>query len=1480
MKSLRIFAPLSLILFTPLLFLKAEPKAAEEPLPLKALLIAGGCCHDYKAQHEILYKGIQERANVRVDVIWTNDRSTNPPLPLYDNPDWAKGYDVIIHDECAASNKDLTAMKNILAVHKTIPAVHLHCAVHSFRNGTDQWAKHLGLHSTGHGPQEPVSIEFTNPDHPITKPLTDWVTKKEELYNNAQVFDAEPLALGHQDVNGKQRSAIVAWVNTKQGAPSFSTTIGHNNYTVEDPRYLDLVTRGLLWSCGKLNDDFLTPYTGSNLIKEVKKEAKKLDTAFANPPKDATAVKITAKNVQADAGHFPWKAIDGDLTTRWTGNGAAMPNWLQLEFKKPTTVTSAEIAWEKRDQWYQYKIETSLDGKSWTIAHDGSANTRQSDTKDTFRAEKTKFLRVTVLKQQYGLWPGFWEIKLTGEKGPLKLFPTLDKATQKKKSLGKGFEKEGNIKPFIPSLTPAEEATILKDTTIPEGFEKTLFASWQSANYPVYVAASPGGDLYVSSDGNGSLGRQPNRGRVLRLRDTDQDGRADQVTEFVSNIDSPRGLIWDHDRLYLLHPPHISVFFDRDHDGVAESSRRLISDIAFGFKDRPADHTTNGLELGIDGWIYIAGGDFGFMKATGTDGRTLQHRGGGVIRFRPDGSGLEIFSTGTRNILATPMSPTLDMFARDNTNDGGGWDVRLHHFTGLSDHGYPRLYKNFEKEHLHPLADYGGGSGCGGVYIAEPGFPAEWNNAPFTCDWGKTGLFRHSVEPEGATFKETAPPQKFIKVTRPTDADVDGMSAVYQAAWKGPGTFNWAGPDQGYIVRVTPKGYKPEPLPDYEKMTNKALVTALHSPSHIRRLTIQRTLLRRPETESINHQLLTLALDKSHSLGVRVAALYTVAQRGIESENSARVVHLILEHLENSEEMAPFFTRAYGDMAQDLVTKNQPTPISDKFFKWSLEVKDIIRNREAIIAAARQNKTGAAPAIARHLSSLDPVIRHTAYRALAKMSAHEAAFSQIDSYNIDTRKAAAWALMRMHKKEVVDGLLARLKTQKDPAKRLPLLSTLARLYQKEAEWTGTSWGTRPDARGPYYQPETWEQSKRILNALKAILSDAPPEEAAFIVTKLNKNRIQDNEALTKIIELAAKDDSLIPAAIAQIAAVDDAPASALPLVIKGARNPETAPGALADSVKILANSDNQEALPAAIQALVSLAKAKGFGKDQSAARGYFLNAPKLENHHLVLEKLAAEKPTTPEGHWASMAVLQLASRKGGSPESREMSLKAIGHAWSDPAQKLALIKAATELRNPVINDRIAIALSDPDPAIAKAAKDAAGRLKIQAPDEDKTPKIATLKPAAAVAAVTKHKGDAALGQAIFTRATCNACHTVSQDEAQKGPYLGNIAETYRRNELAESILDPNKTIAQGFATNLFNLKNDKAIIGFVTDESGDTVSLRDITSAEHTFKKADIKFRSTLPTSLMPPGLMAGFTVHEMASLLDYMEALVKKKKK
>lgn len=1158
--------------------------------------------------------------------------------------------------------------------------------------------------------------------------------------------------------------------------------------------------------------------------------------------------------------------IDGDVETRWTANGPDHPAWLQLEFLKPTTVTSAEILWEMRDQWYHYKIETSTDGEAWTMAHDGSKNPRRSDTKDRFEAKQTKFLRVTTLGQETQKWPAFWEIRLTGPAGPLKLFPVFEEGDKSKAGFLNGdLKKQGNIKPTIPKLTPEEEQAILKDVEVPDGFDVTLFANWQSANYPVYVAASPGGDLYVSSDGNGSLGRDPKRGRVLRLRDTDRDGRADEVTEFIPDIDSPRGLIWDHDRLYLLHPPHISVFFDRDHDGVAEESKRLISDIAFGFKDRPADHTTNGLEMGIDGWIYIAGGDFGFMKATGTDGRTLQHRGGGVIRFRPDGTGLELYSTGTRNILATPMSPTLDMFARDNTNDGGGWDVRFHHFTPLSAHGYPRLYMNFEKEHLHPLADYGGGSGCGGVYLHEPGFPDEWNKAPFTCDWGKAGLFRHSVEPDGATFKETAAPQRFIKVTRPTDADVDGMSAVYQASWKGPATFGWAGPNQGYIVRVTPKGYTPVPLIDYSKLNSQNLAIALveEGPSQVRRLAVQRLLIRKGSNATASQFLSMNACSEKVPIEARVASFYAFVHT--EPEQATSLIEFIVKKKQDLDAIA---VRALGDLPKCTEAD------AERILTLALDGSKPRLLVEAMASAAKLNHLAVAPLIAKHLQSKDPVIRHTAYRALAKMSAHEAAFAWINNDDIETRKAAAWALMRMHKPEVVNRLISRLGSEKDIPKRRPLLSTLARLYHQEAEWKGDSWGTRPDTRGPYYQPTTWEQSERIVKTLKEILKDAPPEEAAFIIKKLNKNRIPADDTLGRLVDLALQDEKLIPQAIAQIAASGSLPNQALPLLRKAAGNPQSPAETLADAIKILTRSDDREALSAILTALEHLDSIQGANREKAQALRDFLNAPKLENHHLALEKIVVENPDTLAGHHAAMAVLSLASRKGGSPESREMSLKAIDQGWRNPKQKLAFIQAAAELRNPLLNDKIRVALSDPDNTLTRAAREAAKALKIQAPGEDQTPKIAGLKVPDAIQQVTAHQGDVALGEAVFARATCNACHTVSQDEAQKGPYLGNITETYRRNELAEAILDPHKTIAQGFATNLFTLQGGQSLAGFVTNESGDSVTLRDITSQEHTFKKAEIKERTTLKTSLMPPGLMANFTVHEMASLLDYLASL------
>ena len=252
-------------------------RAAEDPAPLRVLLITGGCCHDYAKQKDILKNGLEARAHVVVTQVHTDDKSTKPPLAILGHPDYAQGYDVVIHDECAAEVSDPEVIKGVLAPHRNgVAGVNLHCAMHSYRvgnpntratNGTGRsaWFDYLGLQSSSHGPQEPIALDFLGSASPITQGMTNWTTIKEELYNNIQIFPtATPLLKGTQTIRQKDGStkdveSVVAWVNQYGNTRVFSTTLGHNNQTVDDPRYLDLVTRGLLWSCGKLDPGYLKP---------------------------------------------------------------------------------------------------------------------------------------------------------------------------------------------------------------------------------------------------------------------------------------------------------------------------------------------------------------------------------------------------------------------------------------------------------------------------------------------------------------------------------------------------------------------------------------------------------------------------------------------------------------------------------------------------------------------------------------------------------------------------------------------------------------------------------------------------------------------------------------------------------------------------------------------------------------------------------------------------------------------------------------------------------------------------------------------------------------------------------------------------------------------------------------------------------------------------------------------------------------------
>src|SRR5206468_1272025 len=135
------------------------------------------------------------------------------------------------------------------------------------------------------------------------------------------------------------------------------------------------------------------------------------------------------------------------------------------------------------------------------------------------------------------------------------------------------------------------------------------------------------------------------------------------------------------------------------------------------------------------------------------------------------------YSRGQRNIYDDAVDPLLNAFTRDNTNDGGGWDVRLSHVVPSANFGYPSLFQHFGDEIIQPLADYGGGAPCGSLYLDEPGFPTGLGTALYTCEWGRSAVYRHPLEPKGATFKAKQEP--FLEIPRPTDMDVDGQARLY-----------------------------------------------------------------------------------------------------------------------------------------------------------------------------------------------------------------------------------------------------------------------------------------------------------------------------------------------------------------------------------------------------------------------------------------------------------------------------------------------------------------------------------------------------------------------------------------------------------------------------------------------------------------------------------------------------------------------------
>jgi putative membrane-bound dehydrogenase-like protein len=653
---------------------------------------------------------------------------------------------------------------------------------------------------------------------------------------------------------------------------------------------------------------------------------------------------------------------------------------------------------------------------------------------------------------------------------------------------------------------PIDQKAFRDVVKAPADFDLTLFAAPPKVNYPVAVAATPTGELFVAVDEQGSVGTKPGGGKVLRLVDRDGDGKSVDVTVFAK-MDHPRGLIYQNGKLWVLHSRFLSVYHDGG-KGAADKSEVLVTGLTSDMVDkRGGDHATNGIRMGVDGWIYIAVGDYGCPEAKGKDGSKVTMRGG-ILRVRPDGTELEVFATGLRNPFDLGIDPYMNLFTRDNDdNRPGGWDIRVSHLIQGAYYGYSQHYANFPEEIMPPLGQFGGGSGVGTLYLQDENWPERFRNVLLTGDWGRSEVYRHELKNSGPTFDLKQ--EVFLRFPRPTGIDMDGSGRLYVASWRGGEASTYVGPNVGFVARITPKGLKPAPAPNLKDVDLAELLRYLSGPNTVRRLHSQREIVARGKSAMATDALVKLASDPKAPLEGRVAAIFALKQ--LDGKASCPV----LLKLAGDAAVREFALRALTDRQKEM------DGLDTKLFIAALADDSPRVRAQALISLARLKDGSAAKSIlplttrAKETgmptkkpvhSQPDPdrVLPHLAVRALISLNAIDACLEALDGPHAH---GALSALRYLHDKKTVDGLIKKLTTLRSAELRRDALATLIRLAYREADYKGVWWGIRPENTGPYYDAVQWDQTKRIGVVLTSAFFDADADMAAFLRAELARNRV-------------------------------------------------------------------------------------------------------------------------------------------------------------------------------------------------------------------------------------------------------------------------------------------------------------------------------------------------------------------------------------
>jgi putative heme-binding domain-containing protein len=980
-------------------------------------------------------------------------------------------------------------------------------------------------------------------------------------------------------------------------------------------------------------------------------------------------------------------------------------------------------------------------------------------------------------------------------------------------------------------------------------------------------------------------------------------------------------------RLYVLHNPRFSVFSDANPGGG--SPRR--TDLIECTNPNPwalewNDHVPANFRLGMDGFLYVAVGDKGVFGAVGRDGKRVDMRGGGILRLRPDGTALEVYCTGVRNILDVALDDDDEIFTYDNT-DEHNWMSRLTHMVDGGFYGYPYDFVPRRPYTLWMIADYGGGAATGTFCYTEDALPPEYHGNLFLADFGKRQVLRVIVQREGATFRAVSrtdlfadPPAEFRPVGLALAPDGLGF---YICDWQHRDTKDPV--SVGRLLKLTytgasraaprPAWYLPAALGLPIETTIADLMQGLSHSARSVRDVAQRAIVKRgaPAIPPLRSQL----EDDAASPLARRHALWALDAIDGGSAGRAAIIQLTTRGREpglRRQAIRQLGTRrvaAAGDVLRDRLSD------ADAGVRF-----------QASTALGRLAHASAVPGLIEALDDVDLFARYAAFTALNRIgrvspAAWRSIISGLSHSKPEVAAGVRMALRETESQELAAALadFAADTAHPGPA-RAAAIGLLAAVHHRRPAWKGEWWAYHPALSPPPPKSEAWSGTPTILSALRGRAGDADALVRRAAVDGIKEaGDAQSAERLRR--QFPAETDPLVRRAlIAALGAFRDAGARDLFVAILRDPSADTA-----SKVEAIAAGERVggEDVARAVAAILDFAPVDTRLRTTAIVAlgrlGWILAAPRLESFarkgNAETQQAALEALAALRGDAGRDALVRLA--RDPAPDVRRAAVPALAklgpqvalprllEAYRDPETRAQAVAALTQMPDLQAIGPYVDGLAGKDATMREACRKAIGRIRSEAlpllearaaglpavviaqlrqiygdhPAATKGPLFAltaaTPPPETYQDFARSHAGDPARGRALFHDREglgCIKCHRVGGSGGDVGPDLSTVGSQFDRTKLAENVLFPSRSIREGYQQVTAATIDGQVFSGLVRAESAETLTLRDAEGKDHAIPKSEIQDRTTATVSLMPEGSQLGLPLQSFADLISYLESL------